>query len=675
MTSSAPYPTQQDYLNAVEQAKAAAAAYYDGDTLLLTDAEYDTILDQIAATEATQPTWTVAHGLLDAVAGGVSAGGDVTHPTPMLSLEKAADQGAVTKFVNALASRQATVVVEPKMDGLAIRAVYENGTLVLAATRGDGRTGEDVTAQILRTPGVTGLPATLDKPWTFEVRGEVYLTDDQFTVASDNRVNLAGKAPYANPRNAVAGALRNTDLGYEVPMSFAAYDLVPTDGTKPDFDHHRLLMKQVASAGIQTAASLIPGGDTEFHNAGNVNKALDAIEAARDTLGFPIDGAVIKVDSLPERDRLGIGSRTPKWAVAYKYAPAEARSILRDIEVTVGRTGRISLRAVIDPVEVGGTVVTYATLHNPAFIEAQGLGIGSVVTVVRAGDVIPRVTAAIGEQPDGLTPWTAPETCPQCSQPWNKSTLLWRCDTYECSVAGRISYALSRDVLDVDGASVSFAEAAAESGLVNDIADLYNLTVTQVAALPAGDGRTIGEKNATKIVNGIQAAKAQPLNRQITALGIRLTGRTMGRRLAAHFGSLAALRAATVEELSQVEGVGPEKATVIRQGLDTMSPVIDRLIAAGITTETEQPDTPAGGGTLPFTGMTVVVSGSVPGLSRNEANEAVERLGGKSSSSVSKNTSLLVAGDGAGSKAAKAESLGVKVMPAEEFAALVTANS
>lgn len=659
--------TRNDFDEAVLAAKTAAEAYYDGTTISMTDAEYDTLVENIAAAIAEHPEWD-DQGITTEVAAGASAGGDVRHPRPMLSLDKAKDKDEVVKFVNRANSH---LNVEVKLDGMAIRAEYQNGNLVLAATRGDGATGEDVTKNVLR--GINGLPATLNTPWTGEVRGEIYMTDEDFTEASRARV-AAGKKAFVNPRNATAGSLRNADRDYDAPMSFAAYD---ADGDHLDeYESNAGRMAYLNdTVGIRTAASLTADflGNTPSQ-ARDVLDAIDAIEERRATLGYPIDGAVIKVDSMDDRARLGMGSRTPYWAVAYKYAADTAVSTLKAIEVAVGRTGRLSYTAIIEPTFVGGTTVTRASLHNAPWIMAEGLGIGSVVSVYRAGDVIPRVTAAMGDQPEGVTPYIPGDACPQCGETLDKSSLLWRCHTPSCSVVGRITYSASRDVWDIDGLGEEVATALVESGQVNTIADLFDLTVEDIAATKigttaAGAPRLIGTAVATKIATGIEAAKAQPLNRTITALGIRMTGRSVGRWLASAFKSMDALRAATLDEIAQIEKLGAVKAQHIVTGLAAMSDVIDRLAAHGVTMEVEEQAAPEGKD-LPFVGKKVVVSGSVPGFNRTEAQDAAIRLGATVSGSVSKNTDLLVHGDGAGSKLAKAESLGVATMPAEDFAAL-----
>lgn len=678
-----PFATRAEFDTAVAEAQRAAAAYYDTDVLEMADADYDALVDRISATKDTHPDWD-DEGVVTDVAAGASGGGDVTHPTPMLSLDKVTDTNRdlnaisenadLNRFLDAKGRTGYTV--EVKLDGLAVRAVYKDGSLVLAATRGDGRTGEDITAQVTRSPGITGLPARLDRNWSGEIRGEVYMTDTDFETANDNRV-AAGGAPFKNPRNATSGALRAVDRGYEAPMSFAAYAISGDDvDGNPDLDNHVARMGFAQAIGFTTAASITPTSYRGADSAADAKAAIVEIKAARASLGFPIDGAVITYNGDSDRAAVGEGSRHPKWALAWKYPAEEGTSSILGIETAIGRTGRITLRARIEPTFVGGTTVTYATLHHPGFVREQNLGIGSRVVVVRAGDVIPRVTAAIGDQPDDVTPWEPPATCPQCGGEWDKSSLLWRCHTPECSVVGRVTYAGQRDVLDIDGLGESMAEALVEAELVSTIADLYDLTEAQVATVKIGTtstgaDRLVGSVTASRLINGIATAKSQPLARHLTSLGIRHLGRTLGRNLATSFQSMSAIREASVEELARVDKVGPEKARKIHEGLLALSNVIDRLVAAGITTEVETVAAPAGK-ELPFLGMKVVVSGAVPGMARAEAQEAAIRLGAAVSSSVSKNTDLLVHGEGAGSKLAKAESLGVAQMPADEFASLYT---
>lgn len=673
MTDAAPFADQTEYEAAVADASHAADSYYNSASLRMSDAEYDTLTARIEATETANPSWAASGGLLTEVAGGTSKGGDIRHTTPMLSLGKAKEESDVRAFIDKVTG---AVAIEPKLDGMAVNATYKDGALIQVTTRGDSVTGEDVTAQ---ATGIAGLPARLATKWSGEVRGEVYLSDIDFQTAVANRV-AAGKPPFANPRNAVAGSLRNESITYDVPKSFAAYDITGI----PPVASHSAAMKEAAALGFGTALALVPVSGTAV--TGDHEKALATVRLIQDlraSLGFPIDGAVIKADDLSERARLGAGTRDPRWAVAFKYPADQAQTVLIGVLREVGRTGVVSLTADLEPVSVGGTVVRRATLHNAKFIEAlgPGFGPGCEVFVHRAGDVIPRVDAVVETSPAPVT-YTVPTTCPQCNEELDTtSSVLWRCLTPECSIGGRIKYAGHRDVWDIDGLDVSTGEALVDAGLVKDIADLFDLTVEQVAGVrigttPTGAPRLIGTATATRIVTGIDTARKQPLHRTITALGIRKTGRTMGRRLAASLGSMSALRAANVERLSEVEGIGADKAAYVHAGLMAMGPVIDRLAAAGLPMDAETVEVPVAAAGAPeniVAGKKVVVTGTVPGYGRQEATDLVVRLGGTTAGSVSKNTDLVVVGDGAGSKAEKAAALGVPVMAAADFAALAQA--
>ncbi|WP_250035024.1 NAD-dependent DNA ligase LigA [Paractinoplanes maris] len=651
--------TEADFTAAVGQAQAAAKSYYDTGDVLMTDADYDALLDRIAGAKQAHPEWD-DRGLTTQVAAGVSGGGDVRHPVPMMSLGKINGDDGVRGFVATLGGEPC--LVEVKLDGLAIRVEYRAGRLTLAALRGDGSTGEDVTAQVLR--GVAGLPARLRSGWTGEVRGEVYMTVSDFEAAGANRVAAGGK-PFINSRGAVAGSIRTVDRAYEAPMTFAAYDL------SGEFASHRERMAHAAELGFSVAGRLATG---EIQVAADADAALAAIAGIgelRRSLEFPIDGAVLTADLESTRRRLGSGSRTPHWAAAFKYPADTGSTVLRDIEVRVGRTGRISLRAVLDPVFVDGTTISYATLHNPKFVEDQGLAIGQTVAVWRAGDVIPRVTAPIGEQPHGLTPWTPPETCPQCGEPWDKSSLLWRCHTASCSATNALEYWCSREAMDVEGAGEALCVALVSTGLANDVADLYALTEDQLAELPVGTTKAggvvlLGKLNAAKVVASLERSKGQPFNRVITGLGIRMTGRSVGRWLAARFKTMDALRAATVEEIAEIDKMGLIKAQHVVDGLAAMASVIDRLAAAGVTMSVPETE-----GDKPLEGRTYVVSGSVPGYTRTTVSERIEQLGGRATGSVSATTTALVTAETTTTKAIKAAKLGIPIIDPAEFAELL----
>jgi DNA ligase (NAD+) len=651
--------SEADFAAAVERARAAARSYYDTGEVLMTDADYDGLLDRIAAAKAAHPGWD-DHGLTTRVAAGASGGGDVRHPVPMMSLAKVTGEEEVRAFVASLGGDPC--LVEVKLDGLAIRVEYRSGRLALAALRGDGSTGENVTAQVLR--GVAGLPARLATGWTGEVRGEVYMTVGDFEAARANRVAAGGKA-FINSRGAVAGSIRSVDRAYETPMTFAAYDI------SGDFASHRERMERAAELGFATAGRLATGEIQVATDAEAALAAIAGIGELRRGLEFPIDGAVLTADLETTRRRLGSGSRTPYWAAAFKYPADTGSTVLRDIEVRVGRTGRIALRAVLDPVFVDGTTITYATLHNPKFVEEQGLAIGQTVAVWRAGDVIPRVTAPIGEQPHGLTPWVPPETCPQCGEPWDKSSLLWRCHTASCSATNALEYWCSREAMDVEGAGEALCVALVNAGLADDVADLYDLTEEQLAGLPVGNTKAggvvvLGKLNAAKVVASLEHSKTQPFNRVITGLGIRMTGRSVGRWLAARFKTMAALRAATVEEIAEIDKMGLIKAQHVVDGLTAISDVIDRLAAAGVTMAVPETE-----GDKPLAGKTYVVSGSVPGYTRTTVSERIEQLGGRATGSVSSGTTALVTAETTTTKAKKAAQLGIPVIDPAEFAALL----
>lgn len=650
--------THEAFRVAVAQAREAAKAYYDTGALLMSDADYDTLVERIEHAHAQHPDWD-HEGVLDTVAAGASSGGDVTHPQPMGSLEKVKSMEEVEAFVSSI---DGDVVVEPKLDGMAVRAEYRGGRLRLLATRGDGNTGENVSAN---AGLVSGLPDRLPFSGDVEIRGEVYMSDADFEYTTAARV-ASGKQAFANSRNAVAGTLRSTSHGHPVRMTFAAYDA--TFNTAAATYKNR--MEQMRAWGVHVAGDLT--GYSVTKEPAEVRKHIEDLGERRDTLGFPIDGAVIKANRDEDRDRLGHGTRAPKWAAAFKYAPNEATSVLRDIEVGVGRTGRITLRARIDQVTVGGTAITYATLHNPDFVYQQDLRIGQRVLVVRAGDVIPRVTAAVGEQDDSLAQWEAPQTCPQCGQGWDTSSSLWRCTTMDCSIAGRITYAVSRDCLDIMGMSDAICTALIDSGRVRDLADLLALTEDDLRDLPlgitdTGKTRVLGDVVAAKIAAEIVQARSKPLAKVLTSLGVRTLGRTLGRRVAAHFPTLAAVRAASEEELAAVDGIGNEKAAIIREDLERLAPMLDRLDLV-LTTPTAGTGTGAGA----LSGMTVVVTGAMTGplsgLSREQVHELIEQHGGKASGSVSAKTSLLVCSDPTSTKAVKAQALGIPVDTPEDFA-------
>ncbi|MEV8328924.1 NAD-dependent DNA ligase LigA [Kitasatospora sp. NPDC056731] len=681
LASPAALASPQAYADAVAAAVRAAAAYYADGSAPLGDDEYDALVRAIEAYEHEHPDEALPESPTGKVAGGAAVG-DVPHSAPMLSLDNVFSAEELESWAAGLERRLGRPVaawcVEPKLDGLAVAARYRAGRLTQVLTRGDGLAGEDITAA---ADAVLGLPAWLAEPVDVELRGEVLLSHEQFEQA--NAVRTAhGATPFAHPRSGAAGTLRAKDRAYRVELTFFAYDALGL----PGLDHADLLAR-LAVLGANTAAST-DAAPRRCATLAEAQQRIDEIAGLRAALPFGIDGVVVKADAVADQEAAGSGSRAPRWAVARKLAAQHKVTRLLGVEWNVGRTGIIAPRAVLEPVVIDGVTVTYATLHNPADIGRRGLMIGDQVFVYRAGDVIPRVEAPLVDQRTGAEqPIAFPEVCPRCGDAIDTSEQRWRCVRGRaCQVVASVIYAAGRDQLDIEGLGGTRAVQLVEAGLVGDLADLFTLTREQLLTL-----ERMGDTSADNLLAAIETARSRPLNRVFCALGIRGTGRTMSRRLAAHFGSMAAIRAADVEALAGVDGIGVEKAAVIVAELADVAPLLDRLVTQGVGTAVTEPTAPAaqaaaGGAAAagdtaddtaagPLAGQSVVVTGSMTGalaeLSRNAMNELIERAGGKASSSVSKRTTLLVAGEKAGSKRAKAEELGVPVMTPEEFAALV----
>ncbi|SEC02905.1 NAD-dependent DNA ligase LigA [Streptomyces sp. KS_5] len=680
------------YARAVEDVVKAAAAYYTDGTSPLDDDTYDRLTRGIAAWEAAHPDQVLPESPSGKVAGG-AVEGDVPHTVAMLSLDNVFSAEQFTAWTASLARRigheAERYSVEAKLDGLAIAARYTEGRLTRLITRGDGTAGEDV-SHAMST--VEGLPETLAEPVTVEVRGEVLMTGAQFEHANEVRTAHGGQ-PFANPRNATAGTLRAKDRAYTVPMTFFGYGLLPLPGTdealaaRLDGLAHSELMALAGQLGVHTTATTeVPGVTADTTE--DVLTRVREIAALRAELPFGIDGIVIKADLADDQRAAGNGSRAPRWAIAYKLPAVEKITRLLDVEWNVGRTGIIAPRGVLEPVEIDGSTITYATLHNPADITRRDLRLGDQVMVHRAGDVIPRIEAPVAHLRTGdEKPIVFPEACPRCGSAIDTSQERWRCEQgRNCHLVASLSYAAGRDQLDIEGLGATRVVQLVEAGLVADLSDLFTLTREQLLGL-----ERMGETSTDNLLAALATAKARPLSRVLCALGVRGTGRSMSRRIARHFATMDNIRAADAEQLQQVEGIGPEKAPSIVAELAELSGLIEKLAAAGVNmtepgatfvpmdatadatdTDAGTADAPAGG---PLSGMTVVVTGAMTGplekLSRNQMNELVERAGGRSSSSVSKKTSLVVAGESAGSKRAKAEDLGIRLATPDEFSLLV----
>nr|BEK71369.1 NAD-dependent DNA ligase LigA [Kitasatospora purpeofusca] len=671
------------YRAAVQQANSAAALYYTDGQSPLDDTAYDALVRSIAVFEQAHPDQRDPDSPTNRV-GTAPATADIPHTGPMLSLDNVFNREDLQDWVNSLIRRIGRTpqgfVAEPKLDGLAIAARYRQGRLTQIITRGNGTHGEDVSHQI---GTIDGLPTTLAEPATLEVRGEVLFTTAQFTDA--NRVRAEnGHAPFANARNGAAGTLRARDRAYTLPLTAYLYAALPLDGHSTDLAglaHHEIL-DRLAALGLATPAQT-PAAPKLCTTVEELQARVEEIAALRPTLPFGIDGVVIKADAATDQADAGIGSRFPHHSVAYKLPAVERTTRLLGVEWNVGRTGVIAPRAILEPVVIDGSTVSFATLHNPADIGRRGLMVNDIVVVVKAGDIIPRVERPVTDQRTGQeTPILLPSACPQCGSEIDSSQERWRCVRGRtCGQLASIRYAVGRDQLDIDGLGSKLCDQLVEAGLVADIADLYALTRPQLLGLDR-----MGEASTDNLLTAIKASKEQPLSRILAALGIRGTGRSMSRRIARHFGTLDAVRNATADDFCAVEGIGPEKAPVIVAELAELSGVLDKLVAAGVNTvepgstgvsgasdSTAPATAPDGAG--PLAGKKVVVTGAMTGalklLSRNQMNELIEAAGGKSSGSVSKKTDLVVAGDEAGSKLTKARELGITVLNPAEFADLV----
>ncbi|YCK38531.1 NAD-dependent DNA ligase LigA [Actinomadura sp. ATCC 39365] len=688
MTETPPFTVLADdtaYAEAVQLAVDSAAAYYADGTSTLDDDAYDRLVRGIQAYEEAHPEQVLPTSPTGKVAGGAVVG-DVPHTVPMLSLDNVFGAEQLADWAASVERRLGRPVtawsVEPKLDGLAISARYRGGRLAQLVTRGDGTAGEDVSHAI---GTIVGLPERLAEPVTVELRGEVMMTTSQFEEACAKRSAHDGTT-FANPRSAAAGTLRAQDRPYVCELTFFGYGALPAPGDDSDLAvqlrelPHSQVMEWVAGQGVQTtAATAVAGIVTDTLE--RVQERVGEIAAARAGLPFGIDGIVIKCDLASDQAEAGFSSRAPRWATAYKLPATEKITKLVGVEWNTGRTGIIAPRAVLEPVELDGSVVTYATLHNVADITRRGLMLGDSVVVYKAGDVIPRVESPVVHLRTGEErPIPIPQVCPSCGDAIDSSQERWRCVRGRaCRAIASIVYAAGRDQLDIEGLAENRIKQLLDAGLIADFADLFFLTREQLLSLDR-----MGETSTDNLLAAFEQVKGRPLSRVFAALGVRGTGRSMSRRIARHFGSMEAIRAADAAAIQAVEGIGPEKAPVVVAELVEVGPLIDKLVQAGVNmaepgwTPPAEPGSPetGGGSGLPLAGMSVVVTGAMSGtleaLSRNEMNELIERAGGKASSSVSAKTSLLVAGEKAGSKRAKAESLGVRIVTPEELAELVS---
>lgn len=648
----------------------ASYEYYVLDRPTRSDAEYDKLFRELQALEREHPALQSPDSPTQRVgAAPVSALPKHTHAVPMLSLANAFTNEELQEWEDRIVrlageeARASGYSAELKIDGAAVSLIYEEGVLVVGATRGNGSVGEDVTPNI-RT--VRDVPLRLHgtrHPRRIEVRGEIYYPFDLFERMNEARVR-DGEPVFANPRNASAGSLRQLDPSITAtrPLRFFGYTMIPSAGESLPVKTQSEVLELLASWGVPVAPHHQRCG-----TLADVMEWAHRLEhTVRATLNFAIDGGVVKVDRLALQDDLGVvGGREPRWAVARKFAPDIAETRLLDIRVNVGRTGALNPYAVLEPVEIGGTTVTYATLHNEDLILAKDLRIGDMVQVKRAGEVIPQVIAPIPEKRTGdEKKWRMPSRCPVCNTPVlrDEEEVAIYCPNVACEgrrLEGLVHFA-SRGAMDIRGLSYARLEQLVEAGMVNDPADLYDLTVEQVTSLDR-----FADRSAQLLVEAIAASKAQPLSRLLFGLGIRHVGAGAAELLARHFGTMDALLAASEDEVAAVHGIGPIIArSVVAYAHDPAARILlGRLVQAGLTMSEPQPAVLDGA----LKGLTVVITGTLPTLSRTEATELLERAGARVTDSVSRKTSFLVAGDAAGSKLEKARTLGVEILDEAEL--------
>ncbi len=641
--------------------------YYVLDDPEIPDAEYDRLFRELQALEEKYPAQVTADSPTQRVgAGPLKVFGEVRHAVPMLSLGNAFSDEEVRDFGRRIAEKlglsedEIDFTAEPKLDGLAISLLYEAGVLVRAATRGDGITGEDVTQNVRTISCVPlRLRAEAQRPWprVLEVRGEVYMPKAGFE-ALNERQRRAGEKPFANPRNAAAGSLRQLDPKITAgrPLAMFCYGIGQVeDGQLPD--RHSAILAQLKDWGLRVCP--------QIRRAQGIAACLDYyrdIGERRSQLGYEIDGVVYKVDHIDQQAVLGFVSRAPRWAIAHKFPAQEALTRLLDIDIQVGRTGAITPVARLEPVAVGGVTVTNATLHNQDEIARMDLHRGDTVVVYRAGDVIPKVGGVLlSRRPADARPFVMPTRCPVCDSDIVRleGQVIARCSGGLFCPAQRkeaIKHFASRRAMDIEGLGEKLVEQLVDRDLVHDPADLYALSVEQLTGL-----ERVAQRSAENLLAALEKSKATTLGRFLFALGIREVGETTAQSLAQHFGDLPSIEEADLDTLQSVPDVGPVVANSIHTFFRQVHnrDVIDKLISAGIHWPKIAVKKPA---TLPLAGKVIVLTGTLQGLSRSEAKQRLQALGAKVTGSVSKKTDWVIAGEAAGSKLEKAQGLGIEVL-------------
>lgn len=639
--------------------------YHVLDDPTVSDAEYDEAFHELRALEEANPELVTPESPTQTVgAYAASEFPEVQHPRAMLSLSNVFSDDEITAWdarIQRLADGEPVqYTIEPKIDGFAVALTFVNGELSVAATRGNGFVGDDITPNIrvLKTiPNKLRQPKNWPMPGTIEIRGEIYMRKSDFA-ALNRRVEDAGGKAFMNPRNASAGSVRQKDPGVTAqrPLRMFAYQIgYVTDGEMPETQIECLQF--LRELGFPTSLDA-----TRVDTIEDVQQQLATWLERRETLDFEIDGVVIKVDNLELQEQLGYVARDPRWATAFKFPAVQRTTKLLDIQVNVGRTGTLNPLAVLEPVNIGGVMVSRATLHNEDEIARKDIRIGDTVVVQRAGDVIPQIVSVIIEnRPDDSEPFKMPDECPVCGSPTfrDPDQAMRYCTNAACpaQLKERIRHYVSRVAMDIDGFGSSLADRLVEEGLITDIGDIYTIQKEQLTALEG-----FGDKSADSLLASIEKSKQQPLWRLINGLGIRHIGERNAQALAEKFASLDAMMTATLEDFSGIPGIGEVLAASAHDfgEEDHNRDLVKRLTDYGLTVAEERKE-PAGD--LPLTGLTLVLTGKLDKYTRPKAEAALRELGANMTGSVSKNTSAVIAGADAGSKATKAGSLGIPVLP------------
>ncbi len=641
-----------------DQLKEAGYRYYVLDDPTMEDYEYDRLYRELEELESAHPELARADSPTKRVGGEVlSQFEKVSHPVPLMSLQDVFSMEELNDFLEKTiaAEGNAEFSVEPKIDGLSVALEYVDGKFVRGATRGDGTVGEDVTEN-LKT--IRSIPMTLTgAPSRLIVRGEVFMPKKSFEKLNLRQEEL-GKPLFANPRNAAAGSLRQLDpkIAAKRGLDIYVFNVQLADGV--DFTGHTQSLEYLKNLKFK----VIP--HKKLSKVPEIDAEVLSINENREKLICDIDGAVIKVDDLSQRERLGNTAKFPKWAAAYKYPPEIKPTVVEDIVVQVGRTGVLTPKAVVRPVRLAGTTVTNATLHNQDFIRERDIRIGDTVLIRKAGEIIPEILEVdLSKRPEGAAAYHLPDRCPVCGAPveQDEDGAFLRCTGAECpaQLSRNIAHFVSRDAMDIDGLGAAIVDALIEKGLIKSPADIYYLTLDDVKSLWKA-----GSTAAKKLLAAIEASKEQDVSRLIYALGIRQVGAKTGKVLASAFRNLDGLMAASVEELTEVPDVGAVTAENIYQWFrqEQSAHMVERLRQAGVNFESKRVITDAR-----FAGKTFVLTGALSKFTREEATEKIELLGGKASGSVSKKTSFVVVGENAGSKERKARELGIPILTEDEF--------